>query len=165
MFFFFFKKKTAYEMRISDWSSDVCSSDLLFDLRERLESDRDAATKLAKPRLRILQPLDPAQRVQLVNMEPDARIERRLERQGFKDCNIHPPGDEAAQRSRLIGGIGHPERTAFPAHPAPDRKWFTLDARNQLQKIGRASCREECVVRVDLGGSRIIQKKKKNTQK
>src|SRR3546814_2934669 len=29
MYFFFFKHKTAYEMRISDWSSDVCSSDLL----------------------------------------------------------------------------------------------------------------------------------------
>src|SRR3546814_6616989 len=28
--FFFFKQKTAYEMRISDWSSDVCSSDLYF---------------------------------------------------------------------------------------------------------------------------------------
>src|SRR3546814_4027419 len=28
MFFFFFKQKTAYELRISDWSSDVCSSDL-----------------------------------------------------------------------------------------------------------------------------------------
>src|SRR3546814_16719673 len=28
--FFFFKQKTAYEMRISDWSSDVCSSDLSF---------------------------------------------------------------------------------------------------------------------------------------
>src|SRR3546814_6169780 len=29
--FFFFKQKTAYEMRISDWSSDVCSSDLRAD--------------------------------------------------------------------------------------------------------------------------------------
>src|SRR3546814_4621729 len=28
VWFFFFKQKTAYEMRISDWSSDVCSSDL-----------------------------------------------------------------------------------------------------------------------------------------
>src|SRR3546814_4469511 len=28
---FFFKQKTAYEMRISDWSSDVCSSDLIFN--------------------------------------------------------------------------------------------------------------------------------------
>src|SRR3546814_9501041 len=35
--FFFFKQKTAYEMRISDWSSDVCSSDLrlAFDTRRR----------------------------------------------------------------------------------------------------------------------------------
>src|SRR3546814_8249756 len=29
MFYFFFKQKTAYDMRISDWSSDVCSSDLI----------------------------------------------------------------------------------------------------------------------------------------
>src|SRR3546814_18926101 len=35
--FFFFKQKTAYEMRISDWSSDVCSSDL------RRHDDVDAA--------------------------------------------------------------------------------------------------------------------------
>src|SRR3546814_9828667 len=34
-FFFFFKQKTAYEMRISDWSSDVCSSDLLTDTERR----------------------------------------------------------------------------------------------------------------------------------
>src|SRR3546814_5231816 len=33
LFFFFFKQKTAYEMRISDWSSDVCSSDLDVALR------------------------------------------------------------------------------------------------------------------------------------
>src|SRR3546814_9235777 len=32
--FFFFKQKTAYEMRISDWSSDVCSSDLRTCLRQ-----------------------------------------------------------------------------------------------------------------------------------
>src|SRR3546814_9482413 len=48
VFFFFFKQKTAYEMRISDWSSDVCSSDL--DERRAvsvdlvaLEIDLDAA--------------------------------------------------------------------------------------------------------------------------
>src|SRR3546814_8873334 len=33
--FFFFKQKTAYEMRISDWSSDVCSSDLCAELPTR----------------------------------------------------------------------------------------------------------------------------------
>src|SRR3546814_11700028 len=36
--FFFFKQKTAYEMRISDWSSDVCSSDLNPDLIELLRA-------------------------------------------------------------------------------------------------------------------------------
>src|SRR3546814_975084 len=37
--FFFFKQKTAYEMRISDWSSDVCSSDL--EHRARVERGGD----------------------------------------------------------------------------------------------------------------------------
>src|SRR3546814_7031658 len=55
--FFFFKQKTAYEMRISDWSSDVCSSDLgdpvfqrllgdakgVFDPRVARADDRDVA--------------------------------------------------------------------------------------------------------------------------
>src|SRR3546814_5940231 len=36
VFFFFFKQKTAYEMRISDWSSDVCSSDLRVKLAKEL---------------------------------------------------------------------------------------------------------------------------------
>src|SRR3546814_6870567 len=38
--FFFFKQKTAYEMRISDWSSDVCSSDLTYSILHRAEADR-----------------------------------------------------------------------------------------------------------------------------
>src|SRR3546814_11883608 len=39
--FFFFKQKTAYEMRISDWSSDVCSSDLMRSGRHRLLDQAD----------------------------------------------------------------------------------------------------------------------------
>src|SRR3546814_4931617 len=35
-YIFFFKQKTAYEMRISDWSSDVCSSDLILWRRTRV---------------------------------------------------------------------------------------------------------------------------------
>src|SRR3546814_9321054 len=57
MFVFFFKQRTAYEMRISDWSSDVCSSDLLErqrgdagdrgdgdKVRQRLKNRRPAPT-------------------------------------------------------------------------------------------------------------------------
>src|SRR3546814_1769356 len=61
--FFFFKQKTAYEMRISDWSSDVCSSDLIplwrqegrvpvegFDQREgNRHADGESEGRLAWP--------------------------------------------------------------------------------------------------------------------
>src|SRR3546814_4610440 len=40
LLFFFFKQKTAYEMRISDWSSDVCSSDLASTILCGLSADR-----------------------------------------------------------------------------------------------------------------------------
>src|SRR3546814_5872004 len=39
LFFFFFKQETAYEMRISDWSSDVCSSDLMKSFHRRIDAD------------------------------------------------------------------------------------------------------------------------------
>src|SRR3546814_19586595 len=49
-FFFFFKHKTAYEMRISDWSLDVCSSDLEFFFRSTDEDlDQQAAYPFMKP--------------------------------------------------------------------------------------------------------------------
>src|SRR3546814_5584121 len=49
LFFFFFKQKTAYEMRISDWSSDVCSSDLSLG-----EQQRTALARAAVVRPRVL---------------------------------------------------------------------------------------------------------------
>src|SRR3546814_2966386 len=55
LFFFFFKQKTAYEMRISDWSSDVCSSDLsskLIPLAISIASmPRNGQVRLSAPRL------------------------------------------------------------------------------------------------------------------
>src|SRR3546814_18851135 len=46
--FFFFKQKTAYEMRISDWSSDVCSSDLLVDRGVVDEAHAEAGGQLGQ---------------------------------------------------------------------------------------------------------------------
>src|SRR3546814_17592349 len=43
--FFFFKQKTAYEMRISDWSSDVCSSDLTATAETGGRADRPIACR------------------------------------------------------------------------------------------------------------------------
>src|SRR3546814_7455529 len=58
-FFFFFKQKTAYEMRISDWSSDVCSSDLnsettyrLYDYGRPRELHLDDGVAVADPQPR-----------------------------------------------------------------------------------------------------------------
>src|SRR3546814_3480828 len=52
LFFFFFKQKTAYEMRISDWSSDVCSSDLReISLIAAVDMDPDETLPLIGRRL------------------------------------------------------------------------------------------------------------------
>src|SRR3546814_20315931 len=51
MFFFFCKQKTAYEMRISDWSSDVCSSDLAKSWNNRIEKAFSPKGELIRPEL------------------------------------------------------------------------------------------------------------------
>src|SRR3546814_17006019 len=95
-FFFFFKQKTAYEMRISDWSSDVCSSDLRPPRRWR-----QACLRAARP------------------------------------LALH-----ICQNGRCLRRKRHP---AF--------LW-----RSEERRVGK-----ELSVRVDLGGRRIIKKKKTQT--
>src|SRR3546814_12490207 len=75
-FFFFFKQKTAYEMRISDWSSDVCSS----DLTKRIEIDpcrgrnRNAAEVASLRHKRIIR--------------FKFRLEREIVRNGNRDFDV-----------------------------------------------------------------------------
>src|SRR3546814_18800326 len=52
LFVFFCKQKTAYEMRISDWSSDVCSSDLIRERRDAQEQRLDRQQHLRAVRQR-----------------------------------------------------------------------------------------------------------------
>src|SRR3546814_4121422 len=54
LLFVFFNQKTAYEMRISDWSSDVCSSDL--SCITLIESQTFVCSKIALCRIRMPQP-------------------------------------------------------------------------------------------------------------
>src|SRR3546814_10121335 len=51
--FFFFKQKTAYEMRISDWSSDVCSSDLLPAAVEQAALQRKVLAQIVDDQQRL----------------------------------------------------------------------------------------------------------------
>src|SRR3546814_1159700 len=66
-FLFFFKQKTAYEMRISDWSSDVCSSDLRANRRalrgHRARQVRDRAVERGQRGRRRRADLDPKRRL------------------------------------------------------------------------------------------------------
>src|SRR3546814_6893871 len=55
-FLFFFKQKTAYEMRISDWSSDVCSSDLQTDKPYRIDLRAAAGATRAHARGTLVNP-------------------------------------------------------------------------------------------------------------
>src|SRR3546814_15934600 len=79
--FFCFKQKTAYEMRISDWSSDVCSSDLL---AVRLVGDDEAEARgLAAHRVLLHATERKAQEVELAargGEEEVAMIAARIER-------------------------------------------------------------------------------------
>src|SRR3546814_465543 len=94
--FFFFKQKTAYEMRISDWSSDVCSSDL--DEEEISEDDREPEHDAGLPGRRLLLergagPLEGVARRQGRRRQPLHRRERRATavawgRSAVDDCRV-----------------------------------------------------------------------------
>src|SRR3546814_2977430 len=70
-FFFFFTRKTAYEVRISDWSSDVCSSDLIFDCgREDIRAARDD---------QVLESVADEQKAIIVHMPDIARLDPAID--------------------------------------------------------------------------------------
>src|SRR3546814_17631490 len=71
--FFFFKQKTAYEMRISDWSSDVCSSDL-DTLSHRGVTRRTVVLLLPAPEHGEFQVLEQKPEKEVGRVEVDTRI-------------------------------------------------------------------------------------------
>src|SRR3546814_12471491 len=117
-FVFFFKQKTAYEMRISDWSSDVCSS----DLRNRPTQgvDRFAGTHQVQHRMNGLIATDPEYRG--AGNEPRVRARDQLHEAGrlslldsARAKRHGPPGHEdhvPLGHSRSFGhdAIGRTER-------------------------------------------------------
>src|SRR3546814_6550584 len=92
---FFFKQKTAYEMRISDWSSDVCSSDL-----KLATADERAGVEARGHRQRMLQ-LD-------VLLGPDRRPERK--RRAHRVLQRDDAGLRHPHRQRDIGRASCRER-------------------------------------------------------
>src|SRR3546814_2277792 len=76
--FFFFKQKTAYEMRISDWSSDVCSSDLTPRAEvSQLPGDAEILPNATAPETGL---------EQVTRRSPRADLYRSEERRVGKEC-------------------------------------------------------------------------------
>src|SRR3546814_11645943 len=92
---FFFKQKTAYEMRISDWSSDVCSSDLPDIACELLG---DFAQRLA-----IHQHV--AEYTEMSHMQAGARLQRQRRIVAMRDRQIEHR-DPFRQRNFLVATAG-----------------------------------------------------------
>src|SRR3546814_14881209 len=135
--FFFVKQKTAYEMRISDWSSDVCSSDLDQPPRPRPRSAADRHH--LGPHGRRGQPRDPGQAgTDEAAAGLSLLVRRRLQ------------GHEGI--CRLCGGGA-----------AAGGDLHLSDPCLAVRQLDRKSVVEgkSVSVRVDLGCRRIIKKKKK----
>src|SRR3546814_14728320 len=130
--FFFFKQKTAYEMRISDWSSDVCSS----DLRRRAHRSRQPGAGFpVSLRSRA------TDRPQAVRRDPRTRR--------YAGRIVSAPRRGIARRAAVRDAFAVPQgRLAAMPPRAGDRKSGV-----QGKSVS---------VRVDLGGRRILKKKKQN---
>src|SRR3546814_165054 len=75
--FFFFKQNTAYEMRISDWSSDVCSSDLLAHSVEALDGFEPSHLQRMRERGMAMVPT-----LQLFSVNPEPKLDAILREVG-----------------------------------------------------------------------------------
>src|SRR3546814_18217137 len=123
--FFCFKQKTAYEMRISDWSSDVCSSDLIGITRTRAQTIRTIACAL-------------------LDGDVDFRVERTLDEFVARWTALPGIGPWTAHYIALRA-LGHPD--AFPAddlvlqkavqtEPAPAKAGGTRSEERRVGKEG-----------------------------
>src|SRR3546814_8401991 len=87
VWFFFLKQKTAYEMRISDWSSDVCSSDLVGWIFEARAPRDDAIPLRVDRRARHRWRRDAAREAGEIGLRPLAAVgERSYERRVGQEC-------------------------------------------------------------------------------
>src|SRR3546814_10755050 len=114
-FFFFFKQKTAYEMRISDWSSDVCSSDL--DEEQQVLPQRQAADR--------------------DHPEQHQRHARGMQRPGGRVAGV------AAQQAGDLALVEQPEAARRAEQEAPGQR--SAEHTSELQSLMRISYAVFCL--------------------
>src|SRR3546814_5725650 len=125
MCFFCFKQKTAYEMRISDWSSDVCSSDLglVFAGAGGFKSTSIAVPTLVRWPHSIIT-LDPSNELAPMTIAARKKIRR--------DVIVVSPNDPETSGFNVLGWID-PESAEADDNVASVVQWIAGD-----DKIGRA---------------------------
>src|SRR3546814_9203968 len=125
MCFFCFKQKTAYEMRISDWSSDVCSSDLGAGSRQ------DA-------------------RLAPLGLPSGKRQAATAARSALRDCPVEEGGDavqrDIAGKEGFADAPGEQERKLSPFHLLVVHHVFHQPS---------AACRDACVLRMQIGRAHV----------
>src|SRR3546814_4895089 len=125
LFFFFFKQKTAYEMRISDWSSDVCSSDLLFgalnySMRVWLDPDKLTSFQLTPAEVAAAIRTQNIQaavgRVGAAPLNPDQQLQLTITTQGrltsqeeFENIIVRANPAGSVVRVRAVPRVARPE--------------------------------------------------------
>src|SRR3546814_11795338 len=114
---FFFKQKTAYEMRISDWSSDVCSSDLRDS--ERQYEMHDQRQIVAHGRQRLLRQ-DPG-----ISLKTQEEMKRRGHDDEIGERRAHREKNRGGQQKRQEGArcIARQDRRASGRASCRDRVW------------------------------------------
>src|SRR3546814_3865888 len=140
---YFCKQKTAYEMRISDWSSDVCSSDLLLARgADHFERERHVAAFVAKhPVGARCQPVQQSARAQVVDVGERAEEEQTLDAAGEADQVEQEP-------AALLARLDAPEvlHAVDPLEAelglAPDR---SEEHTSELQSLMRSSYAVFCL--------------------
>src|SRR3546814_4265055 len=139
MLFFFYKQKTAYEMRISDWSSDVCSSDLV---------DHHAVDAVgARERLRGLDRVAVQAHLLLHRRIGPADVEaarRHLEVVGGDDLQRERVDLHRRRRLHRLGDrlAAHPAPGVAAHRPAQQR---SEEHTSELQSLMRISLADVCM--------------------
>src|SRR3546814_11737694 len=151
--FFFFKQKTAYEMRISDWSSDVCSSDL-DQLSGTIQND---ILKEFMVRNTYIYPPEPSMRIVADIIEHTARNMPRYNSISISGYHMQEAGAPADLELAFTIADGL-EYVRY----AVDRG-LDIDEFAGRLKIGRAPCRERVWQYVESAVSDVsFNKQKKN---
>src|SRR3546814_4848155 len=132
MYFFFVKQKTAYEMRISDWSSDVCSSDL-----KLLKSMTDEVAGLVlTDNYRQNQALSLMERMSVSRLGSKQHFIQTLESQGLIDRQIEdlPSDSEIAERKARTLGLTPPELSIQLSHTRSEEHTSEIQSLKSISK-------------------------------